>query len=344
MPDTAPIYSSRQLAEVVRPLDRPQQFLVDLFFPGARVFDTRRVDFHVLNMAREVAKYVHPDSVAAPQAERGFKIDSFEPAYLKPLTPLKPSGMMDIRPGERIGGEMSPLERRADRISQILLDHEAQIMRRIEAMASTILATGAITVVSDEFPTATINFGRDAGQTLALTTTARWGESGVSPSANLRSWAATVATNSGAVVDTCVMGGAAFELLVAEDAFRDRLDNRRQSGGSLEMFQAPKGSDAWGSYQGTVGNVDYFTYSQPYTEGGVAKNMMHDHGVILGSRRQMQGVVTYGAILDDEALVPAQWWSKMYRVHNPSRVFIESASAPLPVPSRVNAAMYAQVR
>lgn len=344
MSDTAPIYTSRQLAEVVRPLDRPQQFLVQTFFPGVRLFDTRRVDFHVLNMAREVAKYVHPDSKAAPKAERGFKIDSFEPAYIKQLTPLTPSSMLDIRPGERIGGEMSPLERRAERIAQILLDHEAAIMRRVEVMASTILATGAITVSSDEFPSATINFGRAAGQTIALTSTARWGESGVSPSANLRSWAATVATNSGAVVDTCVMGGAAFELLVSEQSFRDRLDNRRQSQGSIDLFEVPKGVDAWGSYQGTVGNIDFWTYSQPYTENGSGANVMHEHGVILGSRRQMQGVVTYGAIMDMEALRAAQWWSKMYQEHNPSRTFIESASAPLPVPSRVNAALYAQVR
>jgi len=344
MSDTAPLYTSRQLAELVRPLDRPQQFLVNLFFPNVRLFETRRVDFHVLNMAREVAKYVHPDSVASPQAERGFKIDSFEPAYLKPLTPLKPSNMLDIRPGERVGGEMSPLERRADRVAQTVLDHEAQVLRRIEQMASTILATGAITVVSDEYPTATVDFGRDASQTLALTTSARWGEDGVSPTANIRNWSQTVATNSGAVVDTCVMGGAAFELLVAEESFRDRLDNRRQNDGDINLFQSPKGTDAWGSYQGTVGNVDYFTYSQPYTEGGVAKNMMHEYGVILGGRHQLHGVVTYGAIEDDEALVAAQFWSKMYRVHNPSRVFIEAAAAPLPVPARVNASMYVQVR
>lgn len=344
MPDTAPIYTSRQLAEVVRPLDRPQQFLVNLFFPAVRLFETRRVDFHVLNMAREVAKYVHPDSVAAPQAERGFVIDSFEPAYLKPLTPLKPSGALNIRPGERVGGDMSPLERRAERIAQTVLDHEAQVMRRVEQMAATILATGAITVESDEFPTATVSFGRNAGQTLALTLAARWGESGVSPIANLNTWSQTVATNSGAVVDTCVMGGSAWELLVRDQTFLDRLDNRRQNDGDLNLFTAPKGTDAWGAYQGSVGNVDYFTYSQPYTEAGVAKNMMHEHGVILGSRRQMQGVVTYGAIEDDEALIAAQFWSKMYRVHNPSRVFIESAAAPLPVPSRVNAAMYVQVR
>jgi hypothetical protein len=344
MTDTAPIYTSRQLAEVVRPLDRPQQFLVNLFFPGVRLFETRRVDFHVLNMAREVAKYVHPDSVAAPRAERGFKIDSFEPAYIKELTPLTPSSMLDIRPGERIGGEMSPLERRGERIAQILLDHESAIMRRVEAMASTILATGAITVASSEFPTATVNFGRAGGQTLALTSALRWGESGVSPWANIVTWSNTVATASGAVVDTAVMGGSAFELLMAEQSFRDRLDNRRQTTGAIDMFQSPRGTDAWGAYQGTVGNIDFFTYSQPYTEGGVAQNMMHEHGVILGSRRQLQGVVTYGAILDDEALQAAQWWPKMYRQHNPSRVFIESAAAPLPVPSRVNATLYAQVR
>lgn len=344
MPDTAPIYSSRQLAELVRPLDRPQQFLVDVFFPTPRLFDTRRIDFHVLNMSREVAKFVHPDSVASPVEERGFKIDSFEPAYVKPLTPLKPSSMLDIQPGERHGGELSPVQRRANRVAQILLDHEASIMRRIEAMASEILATGAITVESDEFPRATVDFGRASGQTLVLAGGARWGESGVSPSANIKSWASTIALNSGAVASTCVMGGSAFELLMQDQVFADKLNNRRQSAGSIDMFEVPKGVDAWGSYQGTVGNIDFWTYSQPYTEGGVARNMMHEYGVILGAPRQMQGAVCYGAIMDMEALTPAQFWAKMYPVHNPSRTFIESASAPLPVPSRVNAAMYVQVR
>jgi hypothetical protein len=344
MPDTAPIYTSRQLGELVRPLDRPQQFLAEAFFPGVRLFDTQRIDFHVINQALEVAQYVASDSSAKPRAERGYKIDSFEPAYIKELTPLKPSNNLQLRPGERVGGQMSPLERRAERVAQVMLDHESLIMRRVEQMCSEILATGEITVESDEFPAATVDFGRDAALTVALTSTARWGESGVSPMTNLRTWAGLVATKSGAVVDTCVMGGEAWELLIAEQTFRDRLDNRRGAGGAVEMFEAPKGTDAWGAYQGSIGGVDYWTYSQPYTEGGVAKNMMHAHGVILGSRRQMQGVRTYGAIMDDEALMPAEFWPKMYREHNPSRVMIETASAPLPVPSRVNACFYAQVR
>ena len=47
------LYTSRQLAEVVRPLDRPQQFLASVFFPTVRLFDTTRIDFHVLNVAQE---------------------------------------------------------------------------------------------------------------------------------------------------------------------------------------------------------------------------------------------------------------------------------------------------
>jgi len=344
MTDTAPIYTSRQLGELVRPLDRPQQFLAEVFFPGVRLFDTQRIDFHVINQALEVAQYVASDSTAKPRAERGYKIDSFEPAYIKELTALKPASALELRPGERVGGQMNPLERRAERIAQILQDHEAMIMRRVEQMCSEALATGEITVASAEFPSATVDFGRDAALTVALTSTARWGESGVSPMADLRTWAALVATKSGAVVDTAVMGNEAFELLIAEQAFRDRLDNRRQAGGEMQLFAVPQGTDAWGAYQGSVGNVDYWTYTQPYTEAGVAKNMMHAHGVILGSRRQMQGVRTFGAILDDEALMPAEFWPKMYREHNPSRVMIETASAPLPVPSRVNASFYAQVR
>ena len=345
MPDSLPIYSSRQLVKLIQPLDRPQSFLRTLLFdPTPRLFDTRRIDFHVINEALEVARFVHPDSTAKATAERGFKIESFEPAYIKELTPLTPSTMLDITPGEIIGGNRSPLERRAIRTRQIMQDHEKRIDRRIEAMCSTILATGAITVEGDEYPAQTVSFGRDAGLTVALTTTARWGETGVSPMANMRTWSNLVSTKSGAAVDTCVMGDEAFELAIKEDEFKERLDNRRQAGGEMEMFLAPKGVDAWGVYQGRVGNVDYFTYSQPYREAGVAKNMMDSYGVILASRRQAENVVAFGAIMDMEMLQAATFWPKMYPVHNPSRTIIETASAPLPILVRPNATFYAKVR
>lgn len=338
------LYTSRQLADLVRPLDRPQQFLTSLFFPTPRLFETRRIDFHVLNMAREVAKFVHPDSSARAVSERGSKIDSFDPAYIKQLTAVTPSTMLDILPGEVYGGELSPQQRRAMRIAQITLDHEAAIARRVEVMASTILATGAITVTGDDYPTQTVSFGRAGGQTVGLTTTARWGETGVSPMANLRTWAGLVSSSSGASVDTCVMGDEAWELALAEEAFRERLDNRSQVPTQVQMMLTAKGEEAWGTYQGRIGSIDYWTYSQPYTADGSTLNVMHQHGVILGSPRQMMGVVGYGAILDMEALMPAVFWSKMFTENNPSRLFIESASAPLPIPPRVNASFYAQVR
>lgn len=345
MPDTLPLYSSRQLIRLVQPLDRPQSFLRNLLFePAPRLFDTRRIDFHVINSALEVAQFVHPDATAKPTAERGFKIESFEPAYIKELTPLTPSSMLDITPGEIVGGNRSPLERRALRTTKIVQDHEARIVRRVESMCSTILATGAITVEGEDYPAATVSFGRDAGLTVALTSTARWGETGVSPMANTRTWTNLVSSKSGAAVDTCVMGDEAFELAIKESEFKERLDNRRQSGGDMEMFLAPKGVDSWGVYQGRVGNVDYFTYSQPYNEGGVAKNMMDPYGVILASRRQAENVVAFGAIMDMEMLQAATFWPKMYPVHNPSRTMIETASAPLPILVRPNATFYAKVR
>jgi len=295
-------------------------------------------------VAQEIAKFVHPDSKAKPVAERGSRIDSFTPAYVKQLTALTPSTMLDILPGETYGGDRSPVERRAERIAQIVTDHEAAIMRRIEVMAATVLATGAITVTGEDYPTATVDFGRAAGQTVALTTTARWGESGVSPQANLRTWAGLVSASSGAAIDTVVMGDEAWELQLTEAEFRERLDNRSQTPTSVQMLLDAKGVDAWGNYQGRLGNIDYWTYSQPYTADGSAANVMHPHGVIMGSARQLQGVLAYGAIMDMEALVAARFWSKMYDENNPSRTFIESAAAPLPIPARVNATFYAQVR
>ena len=55
-------------------------------------------------------------------------------------------------------------------------------------MASEVLRTGKETVTGEGYPTVVVNFSRDAALTVALLSTARWGETGVVPLDDLESW------------------------------------------------------------------------------------------------------------------------------------------------------------
>src|SRR5687768_16522033 len=127
----------------------------------------------------------------------GEELKAFRPPYIKPKHALTPDLTIKTMPGESLQGSMSP-KQRYDRIrTQMLQEQDDMITRREEWMASELLRTGTLTVTAEDHPPMTINLGRPSGHTVALTTTARWGETDVSPFQNLRTWAGTVSNAAG---------------------------------------------------------------------------------------------------------------------------------------------------
>lgn len=339
------LYDTMTLLGMIEALDRPRRFIFDTFFPTTIAFDTEEILFDKIKSSRKIAPYVSPYVAGRAQALRGSAAASFKPAYVKPKAAVQPNAALKRRPGERIAGEMSPQERMDRILVQELQDQDDQIARREELMAIEVLRTGQLVVESAQFPKMTVDFARPAGNTVALTGGDRWGESGISPLANIRTWAQTVHDNSGAHPNLVIMDPLAAGKFLADADLQKILDNRRQATGSLELAGAAVGAQGFEAvYLGSIGQFEIWQYQQRYTDdAGATQKMMPDHTVILGSVG-IEGYGCYGAIQDVGALQAMPRFPKMWEDQDPSVITVMTQSAPLPVPGRVEASFCATVR
>jgi hypothetical protein len=203
------------------------------------------------------------------------------------------------------------------------------------------MRTGKVIVTGDQYPTVEVDFQRDAALTVALTTTARWGESGVKPLDNLQTWSLLVTQKSGARPRTVVMDVEAWKLFAADADVQKQLD-RFRGNATLE----PVKTGAGGSYMGSVGDFDIYVYADWYVDpaDGQEKPILPAYTVLLTSQ-EVQGTRAFGAIRDEAAGFQAvPYFAKSWVNEDPAVRYLLMQSAPLTVPYRVNASMGVTVR
>lgn len=340
------LYDTQSLLGMIDALDRPRRFIFDTFFSTSTItFETEEILFDKISASRRIAPYVSPLVAGRAQTLRGATATSFRPAYVKPKAAVNPSAALKRRPGERMGGEMSPIDRLDRILVQELEDQDLQIARREELMSIEILRTGKVAVESPEFPKMVVDFNRPAGHTVPLAGPARWGEADVKPLANIKSWAQTVHNNSGAHPGLVIMDPLAAELLLADADLQKILDNRRQADGVMQLAGAATGAQGVEAVRlGAIGQFEFWQYQQTYKDdAGALQKMMPDYTVLMGSVG-IEGHACYGAIQDVGALQAMQRFPKMWDEKDPSVVMVMTQSAPLPVPARVEASFCATVR
>ena len=327
-------------------IERPRRFLLELFFPDEQTFDTEDVLFDKVDRARRLAPFVSPLVAGKPMKSQGYETKSFRPAYVKPKHVVEPGKALKRRAGEALTGEMDPRDRYEAQVLANLELEDDQIARREEWMASQILKTGKVIVEGEDFPKQEVDFGRNAAHSKALTSTARWGESGVSPFADLKGWGSTVAANSGFTPRMVILDPLAADLVMEDENLQKIMDNRRQSSGMLEFLGELTGAPGEEvAYLGAAGPFEFWQYQQLYTdEDGNVSKMMTDYSVIMGSPAGAQGTRLYGAIQDTKALRPLARFPKYWETDDPSVGFTMTQSAPLPVLGWVDATLFATVR
>ncbi|MBC7280031.1 major capsid protein [Hoeflea sp.] len=339
-------YTTAQVVAAAEALDRFNPWIRDTFFPSVVTFETEEVLFDKLGRRKKIAPFVSPNIPGKEREQRSRSVRAYKPPYVKPKSGLNPSDAIARRAGEGYGGTMAVMDRYDQMVLQTLADHENEITGREELMCVDALKTGQVVAVGDGIND-TISYGRDAELTDALTSTARWGESGVKPLASIRTWGRLIAAKSGAVARKVVLGYGAAELFLADSDVREILDNRR-SGEANQMAMAGSatgGVEDVARLIGQIDGVEYWEYLQTYeTDAGVSTHYWPEHGVGLVSPSVMNGHMTYGAILDIKSLRAEQRFAKQYEEDDPSREVILTQSAPLPVPVEPNASFFATVR
>lgn len=335
------IFSTGVLARVVAELPAPAPFILNSFFRTIQTETSEEIHFDIDSGRRRLAPFVSPIVAGKVVQSQGYTTKTFKPAYVKDKRAFDANRPFKRLAGERIGGELAPAQRLQAALAADLTDQLAMLTRRQEVMATEALRTGKVTVKGDQYPEVLVDFGRHADLTKALTLGARWGESGVSPLADVQAWSMLVTLHSGAAANTLVMDVKAWQLFSADPAVTKLLD-RFRGADQLNAIVVGEG----GRYMGNIGDFDIWVYAGWYEhpDTGALTPYLPDHTVIV-TGPDLEGTRAYGAIRDEQAGFQAvPFFSKSWVEQDPAVRFLLMQSAPLPVPYRVNAAMCATVR
>lgn len=320
-------------------------FLTRLAFPGVFEFDTAEVYFDRVLDDKRMAPLVAPLAPGKVHQPRGYRMETLIPASIKPKNQVNPKDVLQRLAGERIGGEMSASDRAAALRESYLLTHQSKIARRIEWMSSAILRTGSVVLVGDDYPSTTVNFSRTAGLTIALSGAARWGESGVSPVDNVDTWIDLVGTESGAAVNVVVMDKLAWQLFTADAKFEKQIDTSlgQTSAASLGFSPQIPGSP---TYKGRIGQVEFYVYNDTYEDdAGSTAQLIPNYTVTLIAQGGIEGSVLYGCVQHAENdYAVGQYFPHNWVDPNTGAEWIETITAPIVAPKRINATACATVR
>lgn len=341
------LYTTSELIGALDAMDRPVAFMRDKYFSRIVESDAEEIAIDKMLRRRNMAPFVSPDVPAKDRKKRGRSVETFSPASVKPLNTVRPSDLLKRAHGEKIGERLTPGERKPALINQILLDQDDEITRREEWMAAQILQKGEVKIEGEDYPTVIMDFNRPAAHTKALTSSARWGESGVSIKDNITAWATLVQKSSGGVVADIVLGAEAAQLFQSDDEIKELLNNRKQvdTDGFRLMPVAAGSNDHPAAYLGSIGQYDFVTYTQFFTDdAGNEIEVWPSYGCGVISRGGLAGNMAYGAILDLDSLVPTSRFPTNFNEKNPSREVVMTQSRPLPVPSDVSGSLFTLVR
>lgn len=345
------IYDTSVLVQVVPNLKTSQNWLLDRFFPNVITYDTEEVAIDVDIGLRRMAPFVSPLVEGKLVEQRKYQTNTFRPAYIKDKR--APDLLKPIRRqiGERIGGEFTAAQREILNLQFEMADQIDMINRRLEWMAACALTKGMVTVAGEGYETKVVDFGRSADLTITLSGADKWPlnvakvASNSRPSDDIEEWQTLFLKSSGAVATELVFTNRSWKAFRLDSTIRDNAiifpamspyGNQINAGAQIE-----KGA----VYKGRWGNFDLWLYNDwaidPLT--GREEPLIPDGAVVM-SCEELMGTRAFGAIKDAAFKYGALAYApKTWVEFDPGYRLMMMQSAPMVIPSRVNASLCAMV-
>lgn len=232
-----------------------------------------------------------------------------------------------------------------------MADQIDMINRRLEWMAASALTTGTVTVSGDGYETRVVNFGRDPSLTVTLSGSDVWpltvaaGATNTRPSDDIEDWQTRVLQKSGAVATDLIFTNKSWRAFRLDTTIKDNaitfpalspFGNQVNAGA-----QIMKGA----VYKGRWGNFDLWLYNDWFIdpEDNKEKPLIPD-GAVLMSCADLMGTRAFGVIMDPAFNYgPLAYAPKTWVKEDPAQRLLLMQSAPLVIPSRVNASLCATV-
>ncbi len=346
------IFSTAVLVGVVPNLKQAQNWLIDRFFPNMVTSDTEFVAIDVDVGKRRMSPFVSPLIEGKLVEGRKIQTNQFKPAYIKDKRAPDLRRPVRRQIGERIGGELSGAEREMANLQLEMADQIDMLNRRLEWMAAQALLTGAVQIKGEGFPDTLVDFGRDASLTLALSGGLQWtaanigtpnNPGAVSPVADLDKWAVQILQKSGAVVTDVVFTNKSWQAFIKDPVLK--LANWYPGGGGqgnsirlgTEVTRGAQFKGVWGQY-------NLWLYNDWYVDDNNVEQPMLPDGSVIVTGPDLMGTRAFGMILDpDFNYGPMPYAPKSWVQKDPAQRLLMMQSAPIVIPSRVNAALCAQV-
>lgn len=343
-------YTTHQMLGVIAHLPKPSTFWLNLAFRQQVNFQTQYIDFDKISRGRRIAPFVAPTVAGKPMKSEGHTVTRFSPAYIKPLHPVDPERLVKRMAGEPYTGNMSVMARRNAIVGDILSEQRDMIVRRWELMAAQAVINGSVIVAGEDYPTQTVDFGRDAGNTVVLAGNALWSDTvNSTPHKDLETWSLAMARKGGFPATDWVMGVDAWEAFVNHPDTEKRLNTDVRNSSQIMLDLGINQADPNGAIiqlKGTLGSgIRVWVYSDIYEDDdGNDVEIMPADAVVGINPTGVEGVRCFGAIMDVEAGYQSlDIFPKNYANNNPSVEYVLSQSAPLMVPRRADATFKATV-
>ena len=339
------IYDTATLLGVVRVQPVESAYWLENFFGRTITFDTEEIMFDRVTSNRRLAPFVSPVVQGRVMKTRGFETRTFRPAYTKPKHVVDPNRVFARMAGEALGGQLSSDQRWNAAVAENLREERNAIQRLWNWMGAMAVMHGSVTVAGEDYPTQVVDFGRDAGLTVTLAGTARWGQVDADPLGDIADLRKLAFEKGGAAITRLTMGLDAFDLFFADATVQALLKTElgaipRTSDSQLSALGSPgEPFEYRGVLQGAngQGRLEIYTYNEQYEdENGATQSIMGSYDVI-GTGNGLQGTRCYGAIRDKRAgLAAMPIFPKMWDQEDPSVTYTMTQSAPLMVPANPN--------
>jgi hypothetical protein len=226
------------------------------------------------------------------------------------------------------------------------LEREA-IERRWDWMACRAIVDGKVVIAGDDYPTVTVDFGRDPTLTTQLSGTARWSQTATAnPLGDLATLNNASFTLGNAPITDLVFGTTAWGNFVKNQDVKDLLTAfSRASTSTFPTIPLIQNSNyqSMGQITSPGGTFNLWRYSNWYSDvntstGALTTMQFLDPTVVVGMGPALDGVALFGAILDVDAgfRAEATIFPKMWSEKDPSVVYTMSQSAPLFAPTNPN--------
>ncbi|HII4521737.1 TPA: major capsid protein [Yersinia enterocolitica] len=345
------IYDTNVLVGLVPNLKTSQNWLLDRFFPNVVTYETEEVSIDIDIGKRRMSPFVSPLVEGKLVESRKYQTNTFKPAYIKDKRAPDLRKPIRRQMGERIGGEYTAAEREMLNIQFEMEDQIDMLNRRMEWMAASALTKSQITVVGEGFPTTVIDFGRSSNLTITLSGSDKWplsvaaGTTNTQPSDDIEDWQTLMLQESGAVATDLVFTTSSWKAFRLDTTIKDNAITFPALSPFGNQVDAGPRVNKGAVYKGRWGNFDLWLYNDWFIDpaDGIEKPMIPNGAVLMGSA-DLMGTRAFGVILDPEFNYgPLAFAPKSWVMPDPAQRYLLMQSAPLVIPSRVNASLCATV-